>query len=151
MSDLITDDIRGWIGRAAEPVRFEVARRDIIKYSLATGQRNAKYLCGDEAPPMFLFGADRPLTPLEELGPDGLRQDPLLPDLPLKRVMAGGTRQRYHRKVVPGDVLIIKRSISDIYAKSGASGPLIFIVYELDVATEDGELVKHETQTRIVR
>jgi hypothetical protein len=62
---------------------------------------------GDEAPPMFLFGADRPLTPLAELGPDGLRADTLMPELPLKRVMAGGIRQRYHRPVRPGDRLTI--------------------------------------------
>ncbi|MFP6781664.1 MAG: acyl dehydratase, partial [Gammaproteobacteria bacterium] len=61
MSSLITDEIRTWIGRSSEPIRFEVTRRDIMKYSLATQQRNEKYLRGDEAPPMFLFAADRPL------------------------------------------------------------------------------------------
>ena len=64
MSELITDDIRSWIGRSDKPVRFEVARRDIIKYAIATEQQQEKYLRGDEAPPMFLFAADRPLTPI---------------------------------------------------------------------------------------
>ena len=65
---LVTDEVRQWIGRASEPVRFEVSRRDIIKYSIATEQRNPKYLRGDEAPPMFLFGADRPLTVINSDG-----------------------------------------------------------------------------------
>ena len=64
---LITDEIRSWIGRADEPVRLEVSRRDIMKYSIATEQRQEKYLRGDEAPPMFLFGADRPLAQIDEL------------------------------------------------------------------------------------
>jgi 3-methylfumaryl-CoA hydratase len=151
MTSLITDEIRGWIGRADPPVRFEVSRRDIIKYALATDQRNEKYLRGDEAPPMFLFAADRPLTPISDLGPDGLRREALLPDLPLKRVMAGGIKQRYHRPIKAGDVLIITRSISDIYEKQGSSGPLIFVFYDIKVTTEAGELVMQETQSRINR
>ena len=148
---LITDEIRSWIGRADEPVRLEVSRRDIIKYSIATEQRQEKYLRGDEAPPMFLFGADRPLAQIDELGPDGLFRDGLMPDLPLKRVMAGGIKQRYHRAIVPGDVLLMTRSITDIYEKQGSSGALIFVVYDLTVTTEDGELVMQQTQSRINR
>ncbi|MEX2481693.1 MAG: MaoC family dehydratase N-terminal domain-containing protein [Gammaproteobacteria bacterium] len=151
MSDLITDDIRAWIGRADPPIEFEVTRRDIVKYAIATEQRQPRYLRGDEAPPMFLFGADRPLAALDELGPDGLRRDALLPELSLKRVMAGGIRQRYHRPIRPGDRLRISKSITDIYAKQGSSGPLIFVVYAISVTTIAGEPVLDETQTRINR
>lgn len=151
MNDLITDDMRAWIGRSDPPQRFEVTRRDIIKYAIATEQRLDKYRRGDEAPPMFLFGADRPLAALAELGPDGLRRDTLTPELPLKRVMAGGIKQRYYRPIRPGDVLLITRTLTDIYAKQGASGPLIFIVYEILVSTENGEEVMRETQSRINR
>ena len=150
-TDLFTADIRAWIGRAEGPQRIEITRRDIIKYAIATDQRQAKYLNGDEAPPMFLFGADRPLVPLAELGPDGLRPESLLPPLPLKRVMAGGIRQRYHRRLKPGDVVFVKRTLADVYQKQGSSGPLIFVVYELEVTDADGALVMQETQTRINR
>ena len=44
MSSLINDDVRAWIGRSDPPVRFEVSRRDIIKYSIATEQKLDKYL-----------------------------------------------------------------------------------------------------------
>lgn len=151
MAELVTSAMRAWIGRSAPPVTVEVTRRDIIKYAHATGQRQARFLDGDEAPPMFLFGADRPLTPLAGLGPDGLRPDTLVPELPLKRVMAGGIKQRYHRAIVPGDVLTLTRSIADIYGKDGASGPLIFVVYGLTVIDARGALVLEETQTRINR
>jgi 3-methylfumaryl-CoA hydratase len=151
MNELITPEIRAWVGRVEPTPRVEVTRRDIIKYAVATGQRQAKYLRGDEAPPMFLWGALRAVVPIDALGPDGLPPSSMLPELPLKRVMAGGTKTRYTRPVKPGDVLVGKRTLSDIYSKQGSSGPLIFVVVETQVETEAGEPIMRETQTRIVR
>lgn len=148
---LITPEIRQWIGRSDASQRLEVARRDIVKYAIATEQRLEKYRRGDEAPPMFLFNAHQPLVQIEALRPDGLTKDPLLPDLPLKRVMAGGVRNRYHRAVRAGDVLVLTRTLTDIYEKQGSTGPLIFVLYAVRVETEDGELVMEETRTRIFR
>ncbi|HJM52088.1 MAG TPA: MaoC family dehydratase N-terminal domain-containing protein [Alphaproteobacteria bacterium] len=151
MAELITPEIRAWIGRSEPPVRVEVTRRDIVKYAIATEQRLAKYREGDEAPPMFAFGAFREVVPLDQLGPDGIARQSLLPELPLKRVMAGGIKVRYHRAVRPGDVLVGTLQLADIFEKQGSSGPLIFVVYELKVETADGEPVMDESQTRIVR
>jgi 3-methylfumaryl-CoA hydratase len=151
MGNLITPEIREWIGRSETLPPIEVTRRDIVKYAIATEQRPEKYRRGDEAPPMFLFGLTRPVVGLDELGPDGIPVQTLLPDLPLKRVMAGGTKTRYQRPVKPGDVLTGTRSIADIYEKTGSKGPLIFVVYEIKVETEAGEPIMQETQTRILR
>ncbi len=151
MNELISDEAKSWIGRSAEPFLVEISRRDIVKYSIATEQKQEKYLKGDEAPPMFMFGALRPLVPMDELGPDGIPPDSFLPELPLKRVMAGGTEMQFHRPVKPGDKLIATRSLHDLYEKQGKTGPLIFAVYNLSVENEDGELVMEEKQTRILR
>jgi len=148
---LITPEIRQWIGRSDAPQRLEVTRRDIVKYAIATQQRLDKYRRGDEAPPMFLFNAHQPLVDLEALRPDGLTVDPLLPALPLTRVMAGGVTNRYHRPVRAGDVLVLTRTLTDIYEKQGASGSLIFVTYSVRVETEAGELVMEETRRRIFR
>jgi 3-methylfumaryl-CoA hydratase len=151
LSELISEDARSWIGRSGEPQRIEINRSDIVKYAIATEQRQEKYLKGDEAPPMFMYGALRPLVPMDELGPDGISVDKFLPELPLKRVMAGGTEMTFHRTVHPGDVIVATRSLSDIIEKQGSTGPLIFVVYDLRVETEAGELVMEERQTRILR
>ena len=151
MNELISDEAKSWIGRSAEPFLVEISRRDIVKYSIATQQKQEKYLKGDEAPPMFMFGALRPLVPMDELGPDGIPPDSFLPELPLKRVMAGGTEMQFHRPVKPGDKLVATRSLHDLYEKQGKTGPLIFAVYNLSVENEDGELVMEEKQTRILR
>jgi 3-methylfumaryl-CoA hydratase len=148
---LISEEARGMIGASEPSVRVEVSRRDIVKYAVSTGQVLQRYLSGDEAPPMFLFGVLRPVVPLDQLGPDGIAGASLVPDLPLKRVMAGGTKVRTFRPVKPGDVLVATRSLADMYEKSGSQGPLIFLVHKTDVRTEAGEPVAEETQTRIVR
>jgi 3-methylfumaryl-CoA hydratase len=151
LQNLVSDEARSWIGRSAPSWSVEVHRSDIVKYSIATEQQLEKYRTGDEAPPMFLYGALRVLVPIDDLGPDGLAIDSFLPDLPLKRVMAGGTKIHYHRAVKPGDVLVATRTLSAITQKQGSTGPLIFIQYELTVTTDSGEPVINETQTRIVR
>ncbi len=151
MSELISEDARSWIGRSGAPQRIEINRSDIVKYAIATEQRQEKYLKGDEAPPMFMYGALRPLVPMAELGPDGISVDKFLPELPLKRVMAGGTEMTFHRTVHPGDVIVATRSLSDIIEKQGSTGPLIFVVYDLRVETEAGDLIMEERQTRILR
>jgi len=151
VSELISAEAKSWIGRSGEPQRIEINRSDIIKYSISTEQQQEKFLNGDEAPPMFMFGALRPLVPLANLGPDGLSHESFLPDLPLKRVMAGGTEMTFHRTVHPGDVLVATRSLADLIEKQGSTGPLIFVVYNLRVETDAGELVMEEKQTRIFR
>ena len=148
---MLTPEIREWVGRSDTPLRLEVTRRDIVKYAIATQQRLEKYLHGDEAPPMFLFNAHQPLVQIEALRPDGLTPDPLLPDLPLTRVMAGGIKNTHHRPIKPGDVLVLTRTLTDIYEKQGRTGPLIFVAYAVRVETEDGELVMEEDRRRIFR
>jgi 3-methylfumaryl-CoA hydratase len=151
MAGLLSEDALAWIGRSDPPISVEVSRRDIVKYSISTEQVLEKYLSGDEAPPMFVAGLSREVVPLDELGPDGLAQASLVPDLPLKRVMAGGVEFDFHRTVHPGDVLVFERSLSSLTEKQGRTGPLIFVTYTINCRTEAGEPVLEQKQTRILR
>ncbi len=149
---LLTDEHLAWIGRTEPPVTIEVSRRDIQKYAAATGQRQQKYLAGDEAPPMFVFNLFTPIPELDGLRPDGLAASTTPgPSLPLKRIMAGGTELRLRRPIRPGDTLVGTRTIADIYEKGGRTGPLIFIERVLEVRTTDGDPVLEERQTAIAR
>jgi 3-methylfumaryl-CoA hydratase len=149
---LLTDEHREWIGRESEPVSVEVSRREIVKYAIATEQRQEKYLRGDEAPPMFLFNLFGALRPLSELRSDGLpRGQGAGPSLPLKRVMAGGTELIQHRPIRPGDRLTATSRITDLYEKTGAQGPLIFTVRSMRVTDANGAPVLEEIQTAIAR
>ena len=149
---LITESIQRCIGASLPPLRFEVNRNDIRKYAVATGQRQQRFLSGDEAPLLFLFGVLMPVLPLDELLEDGRQPDsPLIPELPLKRIMAGGSEYQVHRRIFAGDVLICRQTLADIYEKQGAQGPLIFLVFENRFETEAGTPVVTERLIRIAR
>ena len=149
---LLTDEHLRWIGTSDPPVTVEISRRDIIKYATATDQRQAKYLRGDEAPPMFVFNLFTELPTIEDIRPDGLpRRSRPGPSLPLKRMMAGGTSVELHRPIVPGDVLTATRTLVAMREKDGKSGPLIFIDYHTTVVDRDGRPVMDDHQTGIAR
>ena len=152
MTGLLTDEHRAWIGHEEPAGEVEVSRRDIVKYSIATEQRQEKYLRGDEAPLMFIFNLFGPLRPLADLREDGIvRSSGKGPKLPLKRVMAGGVEIEQHRPIRPGDRLRGVHRITDLYEKSGRQGPLIFTERELRVTDAHGTTVLVERQTSIAR
>lgn len=151
MSALLTADLLANIGRSAPSKTELVTRRDIRKYSIATGQRIQKYLVGDEAPPMFHLALFWDVVELDQLTPDGLSIDSLLPKFPLERAMAGGLKIDYHKPILAGDTLIATRTLTDIFEKQGSQGPLIFYEVVMKVETESGEPVLTETATRILR
>lgn len=151
MSALLSEELLSNIGRSSEPRRELVTRRDIRKYSVAAGARLGRHLNGDEAPPMFHVALFWDVVELDQLTPDGVSVDTLLPKFPLERAMAGGLDIEYHRPVYPGDWLTATRTLTDIYEKQGRSGPLIFYEVVMDVVNDEGELVIREKTTRILR
>ncbi len=151
MSKLLTSDLLANIGRSAPPREELVTRRDIRKYSVATDQRLEKYLVGDEAPPMFHVALFWDVVKLNELTPDGVSVDSLLPKFPLERAMAGGLKISYHKAICPGDILVSTRVLTDIYEKQGSQGPLIFYEVVMEVANKSGEPVLTQKTTRILR
>jgi hydroxyacyl-ACP dehydratase HTD2-like protein with hotdog domain len=151
MSGLLDDKLLATIGRQSEPQRELVTRRDIRKYAVATGNRQRKYLDGDEAPPMFHVPLFWDVVELDQLTPDGVSIDPLLPKFPLEKAMAGGLHIEYHQPVYPGDWLTATRTLTNIYEKQGRSGPLIFYEVVMEITNDDGEPVITEKTTRILR
>jgi len=147
----LTPEMLANIGRTAPPRTEVVTRRDIRKYAIATNQRQRKYLDGDEAPPLYHVALFWDLAELNELTPDGVSIDALLPKLPLQKAMAGGLNITYHDRIRPGDVLVGERALTDIYEKEGRSGPLIFYETALAVRREDGSPVITEKTTRLLR
>ena len=148
---VLTASVLSNIGRQAQPKVEVVTRRDIRKYAIATNQIQQKYLDGEVAPPLYHVALFWDVVPLDELSPDGVSIDGLLPKFPLERAMAGGLEIEYQRKIYPGDTLVGIRTLTDIYEKEGRSGPLIFYEVVLDVALESGEPVLSEKTTRILR
>lgn len=151
MSDLITAELLTHIGSSAPPQQEIVTRRDIRKYAVASGQRLKKYLDGDEAPPLFHVALFWDVVERDRLSPDGISIDTLIPQLPLKRAMAGGLKIEYHRGIYPEDILVAERVLSSLYEKTGRQGPLIFYEVVMTVTTITGEPVLTETTKRLLR
>ncbi|MEH6581224.1 MAG: MaoC family dehydratase N-terminal domain-containing protein [Halioglobus sp.] len=148
---VLSPELLANIGRQSEPRRELVTRRDIRKYAVATDNRQRKYLDGDQAPPMFHVPLFWDVVELDQLTPDGVSIDALLPKFPLEKAMAGGLKIEYHLPVRPGDWLTATRTLTDIYEKEGRSGPLIFYEVIMDIVNEDQTLVIREKTTRILR
>lgn len=151
MTGLLSEALLANIGRQSEPRRELVTRRDIRKYAVATGSRLEKYLNGDVAPPMFHLPLFWDVVPLDELTPDGVSIDTLLPKFPLERAMAGGLEIEYLKPLHPGDWLTATRTLTNIYEKEGRSGPLIFYEVVMNIVNDADELVIREKTTRILR
>ena len=151
MSSLLSEEVLSHIGRQSESRREIVTRRDIRKYAVATDNRQEKYLNGDIAPPLFHVHLFWDVVPLNELSLDGVSIDALLPRFPLEKAMAGGLDIIYHKPIKPGDWLTSTRTLTNIYEKTGRSGPLIFYEVLMQVRDDNGELVVTEKTTRILR
>ncbi|MEO1081692.1 MAG: MaoC family dehydratase N-terminal domain-containing protein [Pseudomonadota bacterium] len=151
MSALLDDTLLANIGRQSEPRREIVTRRDIRKYAIATGNRQRRYLDGDEAPPLYHLALFWDVVELDQLLPDGVSVDRLLPKFPLEKAMAGGLQIQYHQPIRPGDWLTATRTLTNIYEKQGRSGALIFYEVLMEVVNDDGEPVVTEKTTRILR
>ena len=151
MTTLLSDELLANIGRQSVPHRELVTRRDIRKYAIATGNRQRKYLDGDQAPPMFHVALFWDVVELQDLTPDGVSIDRLLPKFPLEKAMAGGLKIDYLRPVYPGDWLTATRTLTNIYEKLGRSGPLIFYELDMQIVNDAGEPVIREQTTRILR
>ena len=148
---MLTPELLAHVGRSAPPRKEVVTRRDIRKYAVATGQRLRKYLDGDEAPPLFHIALFWDVVELDELLPDGLSVDALVPTLPLTRAMAGGVNITYHRAVHPGDVLVATRTLTGLQEKMGSQGPLLIYEITTEIETDAGQAVLIEKNSRLLR
>jgi hydroxyacyl-ACP dehydratase HTD2-like protein with hotdog domain len=148
---LLSDELLSCIGRTSAR-RTEIAsRREIRKYSIATGWKKKEYLDGDEAPPLFHLALFWDMVELDKLTPDGVSIDELLPKFPLEKAMAGGLSIDYFRPIMAEDVLVATRTLTNIYEKLGSQGPIIFYEVVMRVETAAGELVLTEKTTRLLR
>tara|TARA_A100001037_G_scaffold272380_1_gene268499 strand:- start:826 stop:1278 length:453 start_codon:yes stop_codon:yes gene_type:complete len=148
---LLTPELLSNIGKTEQPRQEVATRRDIRKYSIATNQKQRKYLDGDVAPPLYHVALFWDVVDLDELSSDGVSIDPLLPKFPLDREMAGGLDVRHHDQIYAGDVLVATRTLTDIFEKEGRSGPLIFYEIVMEVCRKNGDPVLTQKTTRILR
>ena len=141
-------------GKEYPPFAVTVERGRIKEFARAIGDLNPFYLddsvgraseFGDIiAPPTF------PVTFRDEASATGA----LLKDLgvDISRVLHGEQEFEHFRPIRPGDTLLCRTKITDVYEKTGRSGPMAFVFREIVVTDRSNEIVcavRHITVIRL--
>ena len=141
------------VGKEYPPYPVTVERGRIKDFARALGDFNPLYLddrvaaasaWGDViAPPTF------PITFRDESADTGT----LLKDLgvDISRILHGEQEFELHRPITPGETFLCRPKVTDVYEKSGKSGPMAFVVRETSVTDKDNELVATLRGVTVVR
>ena len=140
-------------GKEYAPYVVHVERGKIKEFARAIGDLSPFYLddevgraspWGDViAPPTFAitFLVEKADTAslLKDLGTD------------ISRILHGEQEFEHFKPIRPGDTLLCRGRISDIYEKSGKSGPMAFVVRETTITDSDNDVVAKVRGITVVR
>ena len=144
---LLTEEMRQQaIGRESDPVATDVEKGAIVKFARAiqddnplfndeVAARNSRF-GGLIAPPTFLrsVGTQRPELPFE---------------LPLTRLLDGGSDWEYFHPVRPGDRITSVAKITDVSERTGRLGAMVFMTVVVTYRNQLDQVVATQTGTSI--
>ena len=133
----VIDRLKTRIGVEGPAVTATVEAGHVRRFAEAIGDDSPRWKT--EAPPTFLValaGASMHLDDAEDFG---------------KGWLNGGNRFEYFAPVMIGDQITARGHIADVFDKSGASGEMLFIVFETEYTNQRGELVAKVRGTVIRR
>ena len=133
----VVERLRARIGVAAPPTEATVEAGHLTRFAEAIGDGNPRWKT--EAPPTFLVAlapVSLHLSEAEEYG---------------KGWLNGGNRFEYFEPVRVGDQVTATGKVADVYEKTGASGSLLFIIFETDYVNQHGRTVARLRGTAIRR
>ncbi|HKW07983.1 MAG TPA: MaoC family dehydratase N-terminal domain-containing protein [Candidatus Dormibacteraeota bacterium] len=131
------DRVKTRIGVEGPPVTTTVEAGHLRRFVEAIDDPNPRWT--KEAPPTFLVAlapAALHMTDAEDFG---------------KGWLNGGNRFEYFAPVMVGDQITARSHVADVYDKAGATGSMLFIVFETDYKNQRGELVARLRGTIIRR
>ncbi len=139
---------------------YVITRKDIARFAHAIDDQNKLYV-DDEyakktrfgsiiAPPLFCQTLMFDHAPYSELREDGLPKDLEVP-LPTEKTFGGSSFFEVGDSVAPGDVIRVRKKITDIYKKAGKTGELYFVVVDCFCTNQKNRMVAHEKATYIHR
>ena len=139
---VVTPEMRAFIGMSTRPVTYEVRARDIAEFDAAISGEQPE-VTGDGG-----LGKD-----VEALGTIvrtflSAPFDPPFPE-PFHDILDGGSEYEFHRPIRAGDRVTVVRTIRDVYSKNGRLGPMLFKVAEVAYSAADGELFATQRSTSI--
>jgi len=133
----VVDRLRARIGSTAPPITATVEAGHLKRFTEAIGDHDPRWL--KEAPPTFLVALAPPSMHLAEAEEYG------------KGWLNGGNRFEYLEPVKVGDRITATGRVADVYEKTGSSGSLLFIIFEMEYVNQHGRTVARLRGTGIRR
>jgi 3-methylfumaryl-CoA hydratase len=148
MADISLDALRAWIGKREAHVGL-VTQAPLAALAATLDRDDGASF---EVPPLHHWLYFLPTTPMSQLGEDGHpARGGFLPPVPLPRRMWAASRLQFHRPLQVGETIARSSEITDVQAKDGKSGPLVFVKLRHELAsgglpaiTEEQEIVYRE-------
>jgi len=136
--------LQTWIGR--QEVRDDLVTPVPVAALSATLDEAADFPKADDIlPPLWHWLYFLPLRRQSELGPDGhARRGGFLPPVPLPRRMWAGGRLEFLAPLRIGDPIRRVSTIRNVTAKSGRTGPLVFVLVRHEVFGPNGLALTEE-------
>lgn len=155
-ADLITDEVRAWIGRTSEPMELpeEIGASDLRRYVEATGETNPLWL--DDAAARAAGYRARVIPPMMVVGLSWRLKDAgrLQHQVPLPAAYSDTRNAELEIEwldaVYVGERLALRHRISDIVARRGRRGLGVYITRETEYrCVADGRVVARVRQTTV--
>ncbi len=138
-----------FVGKEVEIGTFTVSAEEIKEFAQAIGDPNPLYFdvsCAQRAgyphiiaPPTFCLR---------------LRGGRMLPEVPLKPGLVGlhaGQEIEFYDEIYAGQTYTVRARVTSMYEKTGRSGPMGFVVREVEVKDKEGKKVVLLRERQIVR
>ncbi len=151
---LLTPDIKAMVGLETNLPNLEsIDKTTIIRYVQAISDLNPLYIDeeyaketdygGIIAPPTFIFDVIPAAT---EIGADG--RDVTRIALPGFKVARGGNEYQFLEPARPGDVIMRRRKIVDVFERDSKKvGKIIVIVYDTTYSNQDARVLGINRET----
>lgn len=138
-------DFSDWVGRqqSAEDI---ITPRQVRQMAATLGGCPGDGMeAGDPLPPLWHWMGWGDETPMAGLGVDGHPdRGGFLPPVPLPRRMWAGGRLAFHAPIPIGAPLRRLSQILSVTAKTGASGPLVFVTVRHDISAKGRSVLTEE-------
>jgi len=151
---ILTPDIKAMVGLETNlPDLESIDKTTIIRYVQAVSDLNPLYIDeeyaketdygGIIAPPTFIFDIIPAAT---EIGDDG--RDVTRIALPGFKVARGGNEYQFLEPARPGDVIMRRRKIVDVFERDSKKvGKIIFIVYDITYSNQGARVLGINRET----
>lgn len=135
--DFSTASFSEWIGRVQSGT--DVITPELVRRYNAIFSTGEDANIGDTAPPTIHWCLARPAIAADRIGEDGHPvRGLLLPPVPLQRRMWAGSTLTFIRPLSVGAEVRIVSRLTDIQAKTGGRGNLVFLTFAHEVHDHEG-------------